>query len=166
MVSQPGANERFGDRSYALISDKYLNFSSRVGYHYSVLDCYCGKTPAKNYINFQFKGGAADDVRRSRRARMIEKVLGSLGFLVETTGDRVRARMAKQDQAYLEEKLDLLGRLLIYTRQMDMMMHTEAHVTQLTECFLQGNYSLDPAGSGNRESACPLPEGERQQASP
>jgi len=166
MVSQPGANERFGDRSYALISDKYLNFSSRVGYHYSVLDCYCGKTPAKNYINFQFKGGAADDVRRSRRARMIEKVLGSLGFLVETTGDRVRARMAKQNQAYLEEKLDLLGRLLIYTRQMDMMMHTEAHVTQLTECFLQGNYSLDPAGSGNREGACPLPEGERQQASP
>jgi pyruvate,water dikinase len=166
MVSQPGANERFGDRSYAIISDKYLNFSSRVGYHYSVLDCYCGKTPAKNYINFQFKGGAADDVRRSRRARMIEKVLGSLGFLVETTGDRVKARMAKQDQAYLEEKLDLLGRLLIYTRQMDMMMHTEAHVAQLTECFLQGNYGLDPAASDNREGACPLPEGERQQAPP
>lgn len=97
---------------------------------------------------------------------MIEKVLGSLGFLVETTGDRVRARMAKQDQPYIEEKLDLLGRLLIYTRQMDMMMHSEAHVTQLTECFLQGNYSLDPAGSGNREGACPLSEGDRQQAPP
>ena len=164
MVSQPGANERFGDRSYAIVSDKYLNFSSRVGYHYSVLDCYCGKTPAKNYINFQFKGGAADNVRRSRRARMIEKVLGSLGFLVETTGDRVRARLAKQEQAYLEEKLDLLGRLLIYTRQMDMMMHSEAHVTQLTECFLQGNYSLDPAGNGNSAGACPLPGGERRQA--
>ncbi|MGE5257872.1 MAG: PEP/pyruvate-binding domain-containing protein, partial [Hyphomicrobiales bacterium] len=64
MISQPGVgNERFGDRSYAIVSDKYLNFSSRVGYHYSVLDCYCGKTPAKNYINFQFKGGAADDTR-------------------------------------------------------------------------------------------------------
>jgi len=151
MVPQAGTGgERFGDRSYAIVSDKYLNFSSRVGYHYSVLDCYCGKTPAKNYINFQFKGGAADDVRRSRRARMIEKVLGSLGFLVETTGDRVRARMAKQDESYLQEKIDILGRLLIYTRQMDMMMHSEAHVTQLTECFLQGNYCLDPA----RESAC------------
>jgi pyruvate,water dikinase len=161
MVSQPGVgNERFGDRSYAIVSDKYLNFSSRVGYHYSVLDCYCGKTPAKNYINFQFKGGAADDVRRSRRARMIEKVLGSLGFLVETTGDRVRARLAKQEQPYIEEKLDLLGRLLIYTRQMDMMMHTEAHVTQLTDCFLQGNYSLDPSAAGNREGACLLPENE------
>ncbi len=163
MVSQPGAGgERFGDRSYAIVSDKYLNFSSRVGYHYSVLDCYCGRTAAKNYINFQFKGGAADDIRRSRRARMIEKVLGSLGFLVETTGDRVRARLAKQNQAYIEEKLDLLGRLLIYTRQMDMMMHTEAHVTHLTECFLQGNYTLDPAAVDKGKMACPLPAAERQ----
>ncbi|MGE5256970.1 MAG: hypothetical protein ACM3KE_09880, partial [Hyphomicrobiales bacterium] len=127
-----------------------LNFSSRVGYHYSVLDCYCGKTPAKNYINFQFKGGAADDTRRNRRARMIEKVLGSLGFLVETTGDTVRARMAKQDESYLQEKIDILGRLLIYTRQMDMMMHTETHVAQLTQCFLQGNYGLDPDRDGGR----------------
>jgi pyruvate,water dikinase len=162
VISSGGsASERFGDRSYAIISDKYLNFSSRVGYHYSVLDCYCGKTPAKNYINFQFKGGAADDVRRSRRARMIEKVLGSLGFLVETTGDRVTARMAKQTDSYLEEKLNLLGRLLIYTRQMDMMMHTEAHVERLTECFLQGNYCLDPASSGTPQGACPLPEDDR-----
>jgi pyruvate,water dikinase len=144
MVSQPGAGgERFGDRSYAIVSDKYLNFSSRVGYHYSVLDCYCGKTPVKNYINFQFKGGAADDTRRNRRARMIAKVLGELGFLVEATGDRVRARLAKQEHPYIEEKLDQLGRLLIYTRQMDMMMHSEAHIDELTACFLQGNYQLE-----------------------
>lgn len=144
MLSPGGAgNERFGDRSYAIISDKYLNFSSRVGYHYSVLDCYCGKTAAKNYIHFQFKGGAADEQRRGRRARMIQKALASLGFLVETTGDRVSARIAKQDETYIQEKLDLLGRLLIFTRQMDMMMHTEGHVDQLTECFLSGNYSLD-----------------------
>jgi pyruvate,water dikinase len=154
MLSSPGIDgDRFGDRSYAIISDKYLNFSSRVGYHYSVLDCYCGKTAAKNYINFQFKGGAADDLRRSRRARMIEKVLGALGFVVETTGDRVTARVAKQEAPYLEEKLDLLGRLLIYTRQMDMMMQTEAHVDQLAQCFLDGNYSLDPTSAVRRADA-------------
>ena len=90
MVEPPNrSNERFGDRSYAIISDRYMNFSSRVGYHYSVLDCYLGKTTAKNYINFQFKGGAADDVRRSRRARVIETVLIELGFLVNTVADRV-----------------------------------------------------------------------------
>ncbi|WP_054700184.1 hypothetical protein [Desulfosarcina cetonica] len=61
MLEPPNlARERFGDRSYAIIADRYMNFSSRVGYHYSVLDCYCGRTDAKNYINFQFKGGAAE----------------------------------------------------------------------------------------------------------
>ncbi len=144
MLAGGAGSERFGDRSYAIISDKYLNFSSRVGYHYSVLDSYCGKTAAKNFIHFQFKGGAADETRRSRRARMIEKSLGALGFLVETTGDRVSARMDKQDESLVLEKLDLLGRLLIFTRQMDMMMVTEGHVEQLTECFLNGNYSLEP----------------------
>jgi pyruvate, water dikinase len=58
MLSPPNpVVERFGDRSYAIISDKYMNFSSRVGYYYSILDTYCGQTSMKNYINFQFKGG-------------------------------------------------------------------------------------------------------------
>ena len=155
MLSQPGVgNERFGDRSYAIISDKYLNFSSRVGYHYSVLDSYCGKTPAKNYIHFQFKGGAADDVRRARRARMIEQVLAHHGFLVDTQADNVRARLDKQPEPEIEAMLTMLGSLLLFTRQMDMIMHTDEHVRQLTRCFLEGNYRLDPEGGGS--GSCPL----------
>ena len=57
---------RFGERSYALVSDKYLNFSFRIGYHYSFLDAYAGETADKNYIAFSFKGGATDDVRREQ----------------------------------------------------------------------------------------------------
>lgn len=144
MLDPPQAGgERFGDRSYAIISDKYMNFSSRVGYHYSILDTYCGKTTAKNYIHFQFKGGAADDVRRNRRARVIEKVLGAMGFLVDTLGDRVTARFAKQTAPAMEERLDRIGRLLIYTRQMDMLMHDEGQVEHLAACFLRGDYRLE-----------------------
>ena len=135
---------RFGDRSYAIISDVYMNFSSRVGYHYSILDSYCGETTAKNYINFEFKGGAADDTRRNRRVRVIERVLAAMDFLVDTTGDRVTARLAKQETPLLLEKLDQLGRLLIYTRQMDMLMHNEDLVERMAACFLAGNYALEP----------------------
>jgi pyruvate, water dikinase len=135
--------ERFGDRSYAIVSDKYLNFSSRVGYHYSILDSYCGLTALKNYINFQFKGGAADDVRRNRRARLIKNILEASGFLVEVQGDRVTARFAKQEQEMIAEKLDLLGRLVIYTRQMDMLMNCENSVNMLSAHFLEGKYDLD-----------------------
>jgi pyruvate,water dikinase len=145
MLAAPNVEERFGERSYAIISDKYLNFSSRVGYHYSVLDAYCGATVNKNYITFSFKGGAADEVRRSRRVRASAIVLMGLDFSVEVKGDRVDARLQKYDSPVIEEKLDLIGRLLIFTRQMDMLMTSEAGVEAVAQNFLQGNYSLDMA---------------------
>lgn len=143
MLAAPNAAERFGERSYAIISDKYLNFSSRVGYHYSVLDAYCGATVNKNYITFSFKGGAADDVRRSRRVRAIAIVLTGLDFSVEVKGDRVDARLQKYESPVIQDKLDLIGRLLIFTRQMDMLMTSEISVEAVARNFLQGNYSLD-----------------------
>ena len=80
MLSEAG--ERFGDRSYAVISAKYLNFSSRVGYHYSILDSYCGDNINNNYITFSFKGGAADDIRRNRRVRAIANIMEQQDFAV------------------------------------------------------------------------------------
>ncbi|MFA4901273.1 MAG: PEP/pyruvate-binding domain-containing protein [Desulfobaccales bacterium] len=159
MLASPNGEERFGDRSYAIISDKYLNFSSRVGYHYSVLDAYCGQTVNKNYITFSFKGGAADDTRRSRRVRAIAIVLMGLDFSVEVKGDRVDARLQKYDRAIIADKLDLIGRLLIFTRQLDMLMTSESSVEAVANNFLQGNYGLDVeamARGENGEGAAPL----------
>jgi pyruvate,water dikinase len=144
MLTQPhSSNERFGERSYAIISDKYLNFSSRVGYHYSVLDAYCGPVVNMNYITFSFKGGAADDLRRNRRVRAIALILQELDFLIDVKGDRVDARFQKFECPLIEEKLDFLGRLLLFTRQMDMLMHSEASVEALAKNFLAGNYNYD-----------------------
>ncbi|MBI4768092.1 MAG: phosphoenolpyruvate synthase [Deltaproteobacteria bacterium] len=143
MLAPPQAgNERFGEKSYAIISDKYLNFSSRVGYHYSILDSYCGPIDNMNYITFSFKGGAADDTRRNRRVRAIGLILKALDFVVNVNGDRVDARFQKYESSLIEEKLDQLGRLLLYTRQMDMLMHSETSVEALAKNFLEGNYCL------------------------
>jgi len=149
MLSPPSADERFGDRSYAIISDKYLNFSSRVGYHYSIIDSYCSRTVNMNYISFSFKGGAADDVRKNRRARAIAKIVQSLDFAAEVTGDRISARYQKHEIHLIEEKLDIIGRLLQFTRQMDMLMINEASIEVLAENFLKGNYNLEKIISGN-----------------
>ena len=143
MLSPGYGSERFGDRSYAIISDKYLNFSSRVGYHYAILDAYCGQTINNNYITFSFKGGAADDVRRNRRVRSIGRILEELGFLVDVTGDRVSARFLRFERDLIEERLDTMGRLLQFTRQMDMLMRSEAAVETIAKAFLAGNYSLE-----------------------
>ena len=141
MLSPPHPeNERFGDKSYAIISDKYLNFSSRVGYHYSIIDAYCGRTESKNYINFEFKGGAADDVRKNRRVRAIAAILQSHGFFTDIVADRVTARIHKRSSAVIEEMLDQLGRLMLFTRQMDMLMHTDQAVDIMVQCFINGDY--------------------------
>lgn len=132
--------ERFGDRSYAIISDRYLNFSSRVGYHYAILDAWCGNTINKNYIRFEFAGGAAGDIQKKRRARCIGKILDKLGFKIEITGDRIRARFQKYIKKEIAARLDQLGRLLIMTRQMDMLMVNDDVVSLFADNFLQGKY--------------------------
>ncbi len=151
MLSNTYGAERFGDRSYAIVSDKYLNFSSRVGYHYGILDSYCGQTMNKNYITFSFKGGAADDVRRNRRARAIALILKDLDFSVEVMGDRVDAKFQKYPQEDIEAKLDQLGRLLLFTRQMDMLMHSEASVNAIARAFLIGDYQLEGKAEAGAE---------------
>lgn len=157
MVAGPAqAGERFGDKSYAIISDKYVNFSSRVGYHYGVLDCYCGRTVSKNYITFSFKGGAADDLKRARRARAIGRILEANGFRVEVEGDRVVGRLQKQETEVVLEKLWMIGKLLQFTRQMDMLMVDEASVDAMASCFLSGRYVLDASRPAVR---CAAPRG-------
>lgn len=132
--------ERFGDHSYAIISDRYLLFSSRVGYHYAVLDTWCGDTLNKNYIRFEFAGGAASNERRVRRIRCIGIILTELGFTVETAGTRLRARFQKYPKKTTEDRLQQMGRLLIMTRQLDMLMVNEESVQQFATNFLKGNY--------------------------
>ncbi|MDE7371802.1 MAG: pyruvate, phosphate dikinase [Desulfovibrio sp.] len=132
--------QRFGDRSYAIVSDRYLNFSSRVGYHYAILDSWCGDTVNKNYIRFEFAGGAAGDVQRGRRARCIGLILSELGFTIDVLHDRVRARFQKYPKLEICSRLDQLGRLLIMTRQMDMLMVSEAAVQTFAANFLNGEY--------------------------
>lgn len=134
------AGERFGERSYAIVSDRYLNFSSRIGYHYAILDTWCGETINKNYIRFEFAGGAAGDEQRARRARCIGLILGELGFSVDVNHDRIQARFQKYPQPEISDRLIQLGRLLIMTRQMDMLMVNEEAVTALAHRFLEGDY--------------------------
>ncbi|MBO4312661.1 MAG: pyruvate, phosphate dikinase [Desulfovibrio sp.] len=132
--------QRFGSHSYAIISDCYLNFSSRVGYHYAILDAWCSDALNKNYIRFEFAGGAAGNEQRSRRVRCIGMILTSLGFNVEIVGDRLRARYQKYPRGEMLDRLTQIGRLLIMTRQMDMLMVDEDSVSVFANNFLSGKY--------------------------
>lgn len=133
---------RMGGPSYAIIAGHYLNFNSRLGYHFTTIDSYCGPEINDNYITFYFKGGAADIGRRSRRAVMIASVLRKLGFKVEQKGDMVRGEAKKYSEEFTAGKLDMLGRLLGSVRLLDMHLADDRQVEWYAEQFLQGNYTF------------------------
>ena len=133
----------FWSRTFAIVSHNYLNYSSRLGYHFATIDAYVGDTRNDNYITFRFKGGAADEVRRGRRVRFLGAVLEKLDFEVEVTGDLVVGRLWKYPRELLEQKLDLLGRLMGCARQRDMLMADDAIVDWYAAEFLAGNYRFE-----------------------
>jgi pyruvate,water dikinase len=144
-----GKSEReLGDCSYAVLAENYVNFSSRLAYHFSVVDAYCGPERAENYVSFRFKGGAADPERRTRRARFIALVLEELGFAVIQKDDLVNARIKDMGQEETEHCLDMTGRLMGCARQLDVTMRTEESVEHNLREFMRGNYSLTAGGGG------------------
>jgi pyruvate,water dikinase len=132
--------QNFWDKTYAIVAANYVNYACRLGYHFQSVDSYVGDVPVNNYINFTFKGGAADDTRRIRRIRLIDTVLERLGFTSEIFGDVIRARFRRRPAPEMEERLDLVGRLMAYVRQMDMLMEDDNISQVLAERFLAGHY--------------------------
>ncbi len=145
----PAKSERpLGARSYAIVTRNYVNFSSRLGYHFTVIDAYCSDERNDNYITFRFKGGAADLDRRTRRAAFIGRVLEHLGFWVSQKLDLINARVKKLERSEIEEKLDMVGRLLGCARQLDVTMVSDATVDHYVQEFMAGRYSFSAGPEG------------------
>lgn len=147
LIRDPLVEGRMGAPSYAIIAGRYLNFSSRLGYHFTTIDAFCGESVNDNYITFYFKGGAADIGRRARRAMLIASILKRIDFKVEQKGDIVRAELKKFECAVIEEKLDLIGRLLGSVRLLDMHLDDDRQVGWYTDQFLRGNYRFETEAS-------------------
>jgi pyruvate, water dikinase len=130
-------------RTLAIISKNYLNFSSRLGYHFATIDAYVSAVRNDNYISFRFKGGAADEYRRGLRARFLGAILEKLDFDTEIIGDLVVGRLGKYPQPLMEDKLDLLGRLMACARQRDMVMGDAKIADWYVQAFLEGNYRFE-----------------------
>lgn len=136
MAGPPPEAVGVGRPSYAVASDRYLNFSTKAGYHFSTVDGYCGPALNMNYIQFRFTGGGAAEVRRARRVRFIRQVLTALEFRVETRGDALVARLAKYDEVAILDRLRRLGLLTLVTRQLDMLMSSDRSPDEYAEAFL------------------------------
>ena len=140
VAGPPPDAQQLGRLSYAIVSDRYLNFSTKAGYHFSTIDTYCGDSPNKNYIHFRFSGGAADEVRRRRRVRFITRVLEALDFKVDAKGDILHARLDKYEPEVIQRRLADLGRLTLCARQLDMLMASEDSPEHFAQAFLNDSF--------------------------
>ncbi len=109
-------------QNLAVMSDKYVNISLRLGYHFSMIVAYISEEVNSNYAYFRFNGGVTDPVRRGRRAKFIGRMLEKNGFYVEVRKDLMVARIKKISRDSLREKLYLIGKLVSFTRQLDVKM--------------------------------------------
>jgi pyruvate,water dikinase len=131
-----GANP-YRDRSYVLVSQNYMNFSIRLGYHLSTVEAYISEQINDNYLTFYFRGGGSTPERRERRARLIEAIIDRLDLNYRRRGDLIEARIAKYSPAEMAQKLILLGKLTLYTKQLDMVLFSDGIVDWYTKDFLQ-----------------------------
>ena len=130
-------------KAFALISKEYLNFHSRLAYHFAAVESYCSdKVYASNYVSFKFQGGGANLIGRLKRIEILKQILRQLGFRVDVKGDRLDAILRGLKKEEVENLLDQLGRLMAYVRQMDMVVAGEESIEFYIDSFLKEDYSI------------------------
>lgn len=129
------ANPKYVGQNLAVISKEYANISLRLGYHFNMIDAYIGANINDNYAYFRFLGGVTDQSRRSRRARFISEILGRNDFRVDLRADLVVARVKKLDIEAMEQKVNLIGQLVAFTRQLDVQMNNDNQVMRFVREF-------------------------------
>jgi pyruvate,water dikinase len=133
---------QYTGHNIAIISETYVNLCFRFGYHFNIIDAFCHDVERDNHIYFRFLGGATDIAKRSRRATLIATILAAFDFNIQTKGDLVIARTGNLAQPEMERTLDILGRLIGFTRQLDVQMTNDQTMARYAEAFLMGDYGI------------------------
>ncbi len=115
----------WSDDSLAVLGETYMMLSMRMGYHYTTFEAVCTEEVSKNFIRMQYKEGGASLDRRIRRIRVITEILTRIGFENYSHEDFLNTIIAYQDQPSIEEKLRLMGRLTMMTKQLDMALSSD-----------------------------------------
>jgi pyruvate,water dikinase len=115
----------FSENSYAFLSKEYMLLNLRMGYHFSTIEALVTPEPEKNYVRMQFKLGGAPLERRIRRIWLICELLRRVGFENSSQGDFLDTMVAYQKQPEILERLRMLGRITVLTKQLDLTLSSD-----------------------------------------
>ncbi len=135
-ASSMASPEQIG-RNLAVVSKEYANLHLRLGYHFNIIDAYLCDRLNDNYIYFRFMGGVTGLERRSRRARFVARILEHFDFRIEIRGDLVVGRIKKISLERGKEKMKILGGLVGYTRQLDVLLGDDAELQRHIDIFME-----------------------------
>lgn len=141
-ITDQKSERPIGMPNYALVSRDYCNLNARMDFHFIMVDALCGIEPRSNHIRFRFKGGGTSLERRRRRALCIAEIFEHYGLLVDVREDLVNASLQGAPPEVVEEKLEVVGRVLGFTRLLDAAMRDEATVHLVARAFVEGDFGL------------------------
>jgi pyruvate,water dikinase len=127
----------FSENSYAFLSKEYMLLNLRMGYHFSTIEALVTPAPEKNYIRMQFKLGGAPLERRIRRVWLICELLRRIGFENFSQGDFLDTMIAYQKDSEILERLHILGRITILTKQLDLTLSSDERARWYLDEFLK-----------------------------
>lgn len=129
----PDARSIYTMRNYFLISSKFCCLQFRFGYHFCTVETLGGNVAAENFISMKFSGGAADLQKKNARVRLIAIILDEHDFRVTVVKDRLTARCENMSEEDIKQRLYVVGHLLMHTRQLDMILHSEQAFANVLE---------------------------------
>jgi pyruvate,water dikinase len=132
----PAVPSAFSVKNYFMISKIFCSMQSRFGYHLAGVEALVGPRATENYVAFQFASGGTGPERQARRAQLIAEILLEHRFRAEAVSDSVRARIEGFGQEFMEQRLAVLGFLMIHTRQLDMAMVSDAAIASYKQKLL------------------------------
>jgi pyruvate,water dikinase len=143
VVRSAADDQRYGEAGFVLCSKDYVQFSSRLAYHFATVDALSAPSLNQNYVRFVFHGGAAVVERRECRAHFLSTVLKYNSFEVARQADRVEAILAKRPMPTIQEALVVMGQLMVAARHMDMMMDSLPTAEAYAAAFLSGDIGFE-----------------------
>lgn len=130
-----GSGTVYSGFNLAVISKIYMNLHLRLGYHFNLIDARMDDEPQHNHIYFRFVGGVTDITRRSRRAQVLAQILAAYQFHTVTKGDLVVARLLHLSKEEIGQRLQILGALIGFTRQLDIQLRSDQDISRFTDEF-------------------------------